>query len=88
VIQTLQSIPYVAKYNGLSPLDSLTSAEKVDLLKRIDKIARKEPKVKQVSASLSGAYTEVLIVSTDGVYQKDYRPMVRISVSVIVIAYP
>ncbi len=83
-IQTLQSIPYVAKYNGLSPLDSLTSAEKVDLLKRIDNIARKEPKVKQVSASLSGAYTEVLIVSTDGVYQKDYRPMVRISVSVIV----
>ncbi|CAC9524215.1 TldD protein, part of TldE/TldD proteolytic complex [uncultured Gammaproteobacteria bacterium] len=83
-IQTLQSIPYVAKYNGLSPLDSLNSAEKVDLLKRIDNIARKEPKVKQVSASLSGAYTEVLIVSTDGVYQKDYRPMVRISVSVIV----
>lgn len=83
-IQTLQSIPYMAKYNGLSPLDSLNSAEKVDLLKRIDNIARKEPKVKQVSASLSGAYTEVLIVSTDGVYQKDYRPMVRISVSVIV----
>ena len=83
-IQTFQSIPYVAKYNGLSPLDSLNSAEKVDLLKCIDNIARKEPKVKQVSASLSGAYTEVLIVSTDGVYQKDYRPMVRINVSVIV----
>jgi predicted Zn-dependent protease len=43
--------------------------------------------VKQVSASLSGAYTEVLIVSTDGVYQKDYRPMVRISVSVIGIDF-
>jgi TldD protein len=83
-IQTLQSIPHVAKYNGMSPLESLSSAEKVDLLKRIDSIARQEPKVKQVSASLSGAYTEVLIVSTDGVYQKDYRPMVRISVSVIV----
>jgi TldD protein len=68
----------------MSPLESLSSAEKVDLLKRIDSIARQEPKVKQVSASLSGAYTEVLIVSTDGVYQKDYRPMVRISVSVIV----
>jgi TldD protein len=40
--------------------------------------------ISKVSASLSGAYTEVLIVSTDGVYQKDYRPMVRISVSVIV----
>ena len=83
-IQTFQSAPQVAKYSGLSPLSSLTSDEKVDLLKQIDEIARKEPKVKQVSASLSGAYTEVLIVSTDGVYQKDYRPMVRISVSVIV----
>jgi TldD protein len=62
----------------MSPLESLSSAEKVDLLKRIDSIARQEPKVKQVSASLSGAYTEVLIVSTDGVYQKDYRPMVSL----------
>lgn len=83
-IQAFQSAPQVAKYSGLSPLSSLTSDEKVDLLKQIDALARKEPKVKQVSASLSGAYTEVLIVSTDGVYQKDYRPMVRISVSVIV----
>ncbi|MEO1940177.1 metalloprotease TldD [Candidatus Thioglobus sp.] len=83
-IQTFHSVPQVAKYNGLSPLGSLTPEEKVDLLKQIDSIARKEPKVKQVSASLSGAYTEVLIVSTDGVYQKDYRPMVRVSVSVIV----
>ncbi len=83
-IKIYPSVPQVAKYAGLSPLSSLTSVEKVDLLKRIDAIARKEPKVKQVSASLSGAYTEVLIVSSDGVYQKDYRPMVRISVSVIV----
>ncbi len=83
-IKAFQSVPQVAKYSGLSPLGSLTSAEKVDLLKQINSIARKEPKVKQVSASLSGAYTEILIVSTDGVYQKDYRPMVRVSVSVIV----
>jgi len=83
-IQTFQSVPQVSKYSGLSPLGSLTSEEKVDLLKQIDSIARKEPKVKQVSASLSGAYTEILIVSTDGVHQKDYRPMVRVSVSVIV----
>ena len=83
-IQAFYSVPQVAKYSGLNPLGSLTSEEKVDLLKQIDSVARKEPKVKQVSASLSGAYTEVLIVSTDGVYQKDYRPMVRVSVSVIV----
>lgn len=83
-IQTFQAIPHVAKYDDLNPLDSLTPEEKVDLLKNIDNIARKEPKVKQVSASLSGAYTEILVASTDGTYQKDCRPMVRVSVSVIV----
>lgn len=83
-IKPLISTQAIAKYNGFSPLGSLSSEEKVDFLKSIDKICRKEPKVKQVSASLSGAYSEVLISSTDGVYTKDYRPMVRVNVSVIV----
>jgi len=73
-----------AKYPALSPLGSLTPEEKVDVLRQIDVIARKEGKVKQVSASLSGAYSEILIASTDGVYQMDCRPMVRVSVSVVV----
>jgi|TARA_B110000459_G_scaffold153085_1_gene167170 TldD protein len=79
----LKTIDYPSKYEALSPLDSLTSKQKVDLLREINSIARKEPKVVQVSASLSGAYTEVLIASTDGVYQIDCRPMVRVSVTVI-----
>ncbi|WP_428086310.1 metalloprotease TldD [Candidatus Thioglobus sp.] len=83
-IQAFQSVPEIAKYSGLNPLGSLNSQEKVDFLNRIDALARKEPKVKQVSASISGAYSEVLIASNDGVYQTDYRPMVRVSVSVIV----
>lgn len=83
-IQTYKSSSLIANYNGLNPLGSLTSKEKVDLLNQIDSIARKEPKVKQVNASLSGAYTDILIASTDGVYITDYRPMVRVSVSVIV----
>ena len=80
----LKSSNYPSKYSVNSPLDSLSSKQKVDLLRQIDSIARKEPKVVQVNASLSGAYTEVLIASTDGVYQIDSRPMVRVSVSVIV----
>lgn len=83
-IQAYKSSSLIANYNGLNPLGSLTSKEKVDLLNQIDSIARKEPKVKQVNASLSGAYTDILIASTDGVYIADYRPMVRVSVSVIV----
>ena len=80
----LKSSNYPSKYSSNNPLDSLSSKQKVDLLRQIDSIARKEPKVVQVNASLSGAYTEVLIASTDGVYQIDSRPMVRVSVSVIV----
>jgi len=80
----LKSTKYPSKYAAISPLDSLSSEQKVDLLRQIDSIARREPKVVQVNASLSGAYTEVLIASTDGVYQVDCRPMVRVSVSVIV----
>ena len=80
----LKTTNYPSKYDATSPLDSLSSKQKVDLLRQIDSMARKEPKVVQVNASLSGAYTEVLIASTDGVYQVDCRPMVRVNVSVIV----
>ncbi|HIF89566.1 MAG TPA: metalloprotease TldD [Candidatus Thioglobus sp.] len=80
----LQAASSRAKYPALSPLGSLTPEEKVDVLRQIDVIARKEKNVKQVSASLSGAYSEILIASTDGVYQMDCRPMVRISISVVV----
>ena len=82
--EILKSTRYPSKYAAISPLDSLSSKQKVDLLRQIDSMARKEPKVVQVNASLSGAYTEVLIASTDGVYQVDCRPMVRVNVSVIV----
>ena len=81
--EILKSARYPSKYAAISPLDSLSSKQKVDLLRQIDSMARKEPKVVQVNASLSGAYTEVLIASTDGVYQVDCRPMVRVNVSVI-----
>jgi TldD protein len=86
IIQTqpFQSSVQISKYSGLNPLDSLTSQEKIDFLQDIDRIARKEPKVTQVNASISGAYSQILVCSTDGVYATDYRPMVRVSVSVMV----
>ena len=61
--EILKSAKYPSKYAAISPLDSLSSKQKVDLLRQIDSMARKEPKVVQVNASLSGAYTEVLIAS-------------------------
>ena len=49
----LKSRDYPSMYPALSPLESLTSKEKVDLLRQINSIARKESKVVQISASLS-----------------------------------
>ena len=83
-ISPIKQAKYTPKYLSKSPLDSLTSKQKVNLLRKINSIARKDPKVTQVSASLAGAYTEILIASSDGVYQMDCRPMVRLTVSVIV----
>ena len=83
-IQAFASVPTLAKYTGLNPLESISSEEKVDLLKRIDHLAKQQKWVKRVSASVSAAYSEVLIASTDGTYSKDYRPMVRLNVSIVV----
>ncbi|MFX5522592.1 hypothetical protein ABTD78_25290, partial [Acinetobacter baumannii] len=57
---------------------------KVQLLERIERIARaKDPRVKQVMASLSGEYDVVLVARADGVLAADIRPLVRVSVTVI-----
>ena len=38
--EILKTMDYPSKYNALSPLDSLTSKQKVDLLREINSIAR------------------------------------------------
>ena len=72
-------------YPGSNPLDSIAPGEKIELLKRIDTETRKkDARVKQVIASLSGSYTAVLIAGSDGVYSGDIRPLIRLNVNVIV----
>jgi TldD protein len=66
------------------PLSSLDATAKVQLLERVEKMARaKDPRVVQVMASLSGEYDVVLVVRSDGVLAADIRPLVRVSVTVI-----
>ncbi|NKB38257.1 MAG: metalloprotease TldD [Gammaproteobacteria bacterium] len=68
-----------------APMDSISSEDKVALLKKIDEICRrKDPRVKQVIASLSGSHTAILIAASDGTYAGDIRPLVRMNVNVIV----
>ena len=71
-------------YDDTDPLISISEEQKISLLKQLDETARAEdPRVKQVMASLSGVYEQVLVVASDGTLAADIRPLVRVSVSVI-----
>ena len=73
-----------ALYLPMDPIGSLDSTAKVALLERIEKMARaKDPRIKQVMASLSGEYDVVLVARADGTRAADVRPLVRLGLSVI-----
>ena len=74
-----------AVYDAADPLAAMKSTDKVELLRSIDAMARrKDARVKQVIASLSGSYQVILIAGLNGVLTPDVRPLVRIGVSVVV----
>lgn len=81
----LGAVNYSSLYSAVDPLQSLTREAKIELLHRVDKVARATDKrVQEVTASLSGVYEMVLIAATDGTLAADIRPLVRLSVSVLV----
>ncbi|MEZ5692206.1 MAG: metalloprotease TldD [Rickettsiales bacterium] len=71
-------------YTDINPLNEMLFQEKIEILKNIDCYLRTaNPKVKQVSASLSGQWQAVRIIKADGLVADDIRPLVRLNVSVI-----
>jgi len=71
-------------YTDASPLDLVPFAEKVKLLETIDAAARaRDPRVAQVSCSLTGSWSVVEIVRPDGFIATDVRPLVRLNVSIV-----
>src|SRR5690606_30041438 len=72
-------------YGDESPLQAPSFAEKVKLLEEIDAYARaKDPRVRQVTASLAGSHSIVEILRADGNLVRDVRPLVRVNVSLVV----
>jgi TldD protein len=72
-------------YPTADPVSCLTDAAKVEVLTRLERIARGlDPRVVQVMASLAGEHETVLIARSDGLLAADVRPLVRISITVIV----
>ncbi|MDP1637859.1 MAG: metalloprotease TldD [Candidatus Nitrotoga sp.] len=67
------------------PIASLKAADKVAMLERLERYARAlDPRVTQVIAGLAGEYDVVLVARSDGLMNADIRPLVRLSVQVIV----
>ncbi|MCU6238368.1 metalloprotease TldD [Morganella morganii] len=84
-VQSLHRVNNTALYAALDPLRAMPREEKIALLHRLDRVARAEdPRVQEVNASLTGVYEEVLVAAIDGTLATDIRPLVRLSVSVLV----
>ena len=84
-IEVLRQQPAVSLYPAENPLEIISRAEKVALLKRIDVATRAlDARIQQVSVSLSGVWERILIAASDGSLAADVRPLVRFNVSVIV----
>ncbi|MDH5537086.1 MAG: metalloprotease TldD [Betaproteobacteria bacterium] len=72
-------------YSPHDPLASLRDTDKVALLEKLERAARAlDSRVTQVMAHLAGEYEVVLIARSDGVLAADVRPLVRLSLTVIV----
>ena len=72
-------------YTDRDPFDDATFAVKIETLREIDAFARElDPRVIQVSASLTASMQEIEILRPDGAHLSEARPLTGISVSVIV----
>jgi TldD protein len=72
-------------YTEQNPLGLVDLGAKTRLLADIDAYARsRDPRVKQVMASLSGLWQAVQIIRPDGRRVADIRPLVRLNVAIVV----
>ena len=74
-------------YTDQNPLSAVPFPAKLDVLQQIDAYLRgKDPRVVQVSATLAGTLQQIEIMRADGRSAKDVRPLVRLSIQVVVSA--
>ena len=67
------------------PIATLKAEQKVALLEKLERMASAlDPRVTQVMANLAGEYDVILVARNDGLMSADIRPLVRLSLQVIV----
>jgi TldD protein len=85
ILQPISTFSGQALYISEDPIFSLKTEEKIQLLEKIEQKARaKDPRVVQVMASLTGEFDVILVAKGNGKLVADIRPLVRVSISVIV----
>jgi TldD protein len=73
-----------AMYSPDNPLTQVPFAEKVALCQKIDAAARaRDPRVAQVSVSLTGSWRVIEVIRGDGFVASDVRPLVRLGVQIV-----
>jgi TldD protein len=73
-----------AMYSPDNPLTQVPFADKVALCQTIDSAARaRDPRVAQVSVSLTGSWRVIEIIRGDGFVASDVRPLVRLGVQIV-----
>jgi TldD protein len=71
-------------YSDLDPIATLDSTAKVELLGKVERLAKaRDPRIVQVMAGLASEYDVVMVARADGTLAADVRPLVRLSVTVI-----
>jgi len=85
VARQLAPRPHLPLYGTGDPVASLSAADKVHLLERLERMARaRDPRVRQVMANLASEYDVMMVARSDGLIAADVRPLVRVSLTVIV----
>jgi TldD protein len=84
-IQVWHKTDPAALYSDSDPVNSISTEDKINLLKQMDAAARKkDPRVKQVMIGLTGSQSTILVANSDGLLSGDVRPLIRLNINVIV----
>lgn len=85
-----KKIPIISsqrKHELYQPIDPVinTGKQKIEILKKIESMAfAVDPRIKKVNASIAAEYDAILIVNQQSEFKTDIRPLVRLSLSIIV----
>ncbi len=81
----LRTGPSHGLYSDIDPIDEISPAEKIAVLREVDALLRAaDPRVRQVTLGIVAVIDTILVARSDGVLAADVRPLVRFNVQVIV----